>query len=414
MADGCACDRHAQMYLSVEDALTRGLAAADPIMETKILPLSEATGRVLAENCISRVEMPAFDNSAMDGYAVRLSELGEGPLFELPLAGRVAAGDSGAHIAPAGSALRILTGAPVPADFDAVLMQEDCEATPDRIRFTRRPKPGQHIRRAGEDLRAGAPILRRGCEIGPREAAALASAGHGQVTVFRKLKVTIFSTGSELKQPGEDLGPGQIYNSNRYMLRALLDKPWVQLTDAGQVEDDPVILEQVLGQACDSSDLIVTTGGVSVGDEDHMPRLFTKIGGETDVMKVAMKPGKPIMFGRRGDALYIGLPGNPVSAYVTWQIIGSQLMMRRAGLRRVPPAPQQAILAEPLQRRAGRQEYRPVQVDGMAPDGRPRLRLMAPSYSGRVALLAQADGLAVIPAETASLPEGHALDFLRF
>ncbi|MDA7966743.1 gephyrin-like molybdotransferase Glp [Ruegeria sp.] len=414
MADGCGCDRHTHRYLTVEEASRRGLSASDPVTETETLPLARAIGRVLAEDCSSKLDMPAFDNSAMDGYAVRLSDLDAGPDYDLPVAGRIAAGDSGAYSAPAGSALRIFTGAPVPAGFDAVLMQEDCELTEDGIRFARRPKPGQHIRRAGEDLRAGAPILPRGCEIGAREAAALASAGYGEVEVYRKLKVTIFSTGNELRQPGEVLGPGQIYNSNRFMLLALLDKPWIALTDKGPVEDDPALLEQVLRDACDSADLIVITGGVSVGDEDHMPRLFSAIGGETDVMKVAMKPGKPIMFGRRGDALYIGLPGNPVSAYVTWQIIGAPMMARCAGLNLAPPSPEQAVLAEPLQRHPGRQEYRPVVIDGTAPDGRPRLRMMAASYSGRVALLAQADGLAILPADKDSLPAGHPLGFLRF
>lgn len=414
MADGCACDQTAQMYLSVAEALTRGLAAAEPIKDVNSVPLAEATGRVLAEDCTSKVDMPAFDNSAMDGYAVRLADLGERPSYDLPVGGRVAAGDSGVHRAPVGSALRILTGAPVPPEFDAVLMQEDCDVSADRIRFTRRPKPGQHIRRAGEDLKAGSLILRRGCEIGPRQAAALAATGFGRATVHRKLKVTIFSTGNELRQPGEALGPGQIYNSNRFMLRAFLDKPWIDLTDIGPVEDDAVLLERTLRLACDSSDLIVTTGGVSVGDEDHMPRVFSAIGGETDVMKVAMKPGKPIMFGRRGEALYIGLPGNPVSAYVTWQIIGSQMMARRAGLVQAPQTPEAAVLAAPLRRCRGRQEYRPCQVDGVSADGAPRLRLMAPSFSGRVALLAQADGLAVIPAETEMMDEGQTLEFLRF
>lgn len=414
MADGCACDRHAQMYLTVSEAVTRGLSVADPVRDTETVPLIEAIGRVLAADCTSKVDMPAFDNAAMDGYAIRTFDLGSGPMFDLPVAGRVAAGDSGAHDAPAGSALRIFTGAPVPGDFDAVLMQEDCEPTANGIRFTRRPKPGQHIRRDGEDLKAGAPILRRGCEIAAREAAALASAGYGEVAVCRKLRVTIFSTGSELRQPGEALEPGQIYNSNRYMLRALLDKPWIDLTDMGPVEDDPERLEHVLRRACDLSDVVITTGGVSVGDEDHMPRLFGEIGGETDVMKVAMKPGKPIMFGRRGDALYIGLPGNPVSAYVTWQTIGSQMIERRAGLHRRVKVPERAVLTEPLIRRAGRQEYRPVKIEGTAADGAPRLRLMAASYSGRVALLAQADGLVVIPAETEALAAGDVLGFLRF
>lgn len=414
MADGCGCDRLSHMYLTVDDALRRGLSVSDPLTDTETLPLAQSIGRVLAEDCTSKVDMPAFDNSAMDGYAIRMGDLGEGPVFTLPIAGRVAAGDTGAQNVPSGAALRIFTGAPVPPEFDAVLMQEDCEITADGIHFTRRPKPGQHIRRAGEDLKAGGPILRRGCEISAREIAALVSAGFGEVAVYRKLKVVIFSTGSELQHPGAVLEPGQIYNSNRYMLRALMDKPWIDLTDKGAIKDDPALLGQVLRDACDSADLIVTTGGVSVGDEDHMPRLFDEIGGQTDVMKVAMKPGKPIMFGRRGNALYVGLPGNPVSAFVTWQIIGSQMMARRAGLHRAPQSTEQAILAEPLQRRAGRQEYRPVRIDGHTPDGSPRLRLMSASYSGRVALLAQADGLAVIPADTEALPQGHAMSFLRF
>ncbi len=414
MADGCDCDRNALIYQTVDAALTLGLSIAHPVGNTESLPLQQAIGRVLAEECYSRVDMPAFDNSAMDGYAIRTGDLDEGTEFELPIGGRMAAGDSGMHNAPVGSALRIFTGAPVPTEFDAVLMQEDCSVIADRIRFSRRPKPGQHIRRTGEDLEVGAQILSRGCEITAREAAVLASSGHGRVKVYRKLKVTIFSTGSELREPDEVLDPGQIYNSNRYMLLALLNKPWIDLTDCGQIKDDPKLLKRVLEEACETSDLIVTTGGVSVGDEDHMPRLFKEIGGETDVMKVAMKPGKPIMFGRRGDALYVGLPGNPVSAYVTWQIIGSHMMARKAGLSHTQPVCEQAVLAEPLQRQAGRQEFRPVRIEGTSPEGAPQLRCLAASYSGRVALLAQSDGLAVIPAEIANLPEGHRVEFLRF
>ncbi len=414
MADGCACDRNAHTYLSVSDALNRGLAVAEPVEEVEELALEDAIGRVLAEDCVSREDMPAFDNSAMDGYAVRTADLVNNDRFDLPVVGRVAAGDSGRHAAPAGSALRILTGAPVPQGFDAVVMQEDCRLTADGISFTRRPKPGQHIRRKGEDLPAGSPILNRGCQIGPREAGALAAAGYGRITVYRKLRVTIFSTGSELRHPGDPLEPGQIWNSNRFMLRALLDKPWVELADTGPVADDPATLERVLRKACDMSDLIVTTGGVSVGDEDHMPRLFTAIGGETDVMKVAMKPGKPLMFGRRGNALYVGLPGNPVSAYVTWLIVGAHMMARRAGLIYRPDVTERAVLTEPLNRRPGRQEYRPARIEGMTSDGRPRLHLLAPSFSGRVALLAQADGLAVLPADMETLDEGRTLDFLSF
>ena len=407
----------AQAYLPVDEALRRGLALARPVDGTETLALPQATGRVLALDCTSKIDLPAFDNSAMDGYAIRLADIdaqGDAAVYALPLAGRVAAGDTGDLAAPAGSALRILTGAPVPDGFDAVLMQEDCDVTQDTIRFKRRPRPGQHIRRAGEDLPAGAPLLKRGQEIGPREVAALAASGHGHVRVFRKLKVTLFSTGSELRQPGEPLAPGQIYNSNRYMLAALLEKPWIDLVDIGPVEDNPDRLRQVLREACETSDLVVTTGGVSVGDEDHMPRVFADIGGTLDVMKVAMKPGKPIMFGCRGSALYIGLPGNPVSAFVTWQVIGAQLMRRLAGLPDAPLATEQAVLAQPLARHAGRTEFRPVQIDGRTAEGKPRLRLMAPSYSGRLALLAQADGLAIIPAEADALPEGHPLSFLRF
>lgn len=229
----------------------------------------------------------------------------------------------------------IFTGAPVPADCDAGVMQERVTRAGDSVGLDRRPQPGENIRRAGDDLAAGAAILPAGRVIGAREAAALAATGLGRVAVRRPVQVAVFSTGSDLRAPGEPLGPGQIWNSNRFQLRAALAAPWVALDDFGTPPDDPVALQAALEWAAATADLVVSTGGVSVGEEDHLPRLLRAAGGDFAVLKVAMKPGKPVALGQLGGAVYIGRPGNPVSVFVTWAVLGARMAEALAGI----PAP---------------------------------------------------------------------------
>lgn len=411
---GCDCDSAADGLMSLDEALRRGLALAEPVAKTEALPLAEATGRITAMPARAPLPLPPFDNSGMDGYALRLEDLaGAGP-WTLRVAGMIAAGDVPRDDLAPGAAMRILTGAPVPAGADAVIMQERVQRAGDCITFGQRPVPGENIRRRGEDLPQGAEILPAGAEIGPREAGALAAIGAGRVTVRRKLRVAIFSTGSELREPGEPLAPGQIWNSNRYMLQAALDRPWISLQDLGRVPDDPDLLAETLQKAARDADMIITTGGVSVGDADHMPRLLHELGGDIHAMRIAMKPGKPVTLGQLGDAIYVGLPGNPVSAFVTWQVLGLHVLCRRAGLARTGLARTVLPVAHRIRRKPGRQEFRPAKLIRCHETGAERVEFLNPSYSARVALLVAADGLAVIPAEAATVEAGETLEFLRF
>ena len=413
-AEDCGCDRHARKLISLEDAIARGLALVDPVEESESLPLDQAIGRVLAGDGVAALPMPPFDNSAMDGYLLRVADLqGEGP-WEMRVIGRIAAGDKGVAEPETGSVLRILTGAPVPAGFDAVIMQEDVTRDGDIIRFDRRPRLGQHLRRQGEDAKQGEAIVQYGVEIGPRQAGALAAVGASKVSVYRRLRVAIFSTGSELRQPGEKLAPGQIWNSNRYSLLASLQKPWIEVIDMGAISDKPDLLRAALITACETADIVITTGGVSVGDEDHMPRLFQEAGGEMDVMKVAIKPGKPIAFGRLKNAVYVGLPGNPVSAFVTWLVIGERILERRAGLKK--PASNRILVraSKAYSRRPGRCEFRPARYSAQGKGAEGQVELLAPSFSARIALLSGADGLAVIPADSDHVEKGDVLEFIPF
>lgn len=413
LAEDCGCDT-APGLVSLDTAIAQGVGLAAPVPETEILPLATAIGRVLAGTVASPLPLPPFDNAAMDGYALTSSELsGDGP-WRLPVAGRVAAGAAGMPPRPAGTALRILTGAPVPADCDAVVMQEHVTRHEDTILLDRRPRPGLNIRRQGEDLPQGAPILAPGRTIDTREAAALAAVGAAEVAVRRKVRIAFFCSGDELVAPGLPLAPGQIYNSNRYALLAALAKPWIERRDLGAVRDDPVALGEALRAAADWADLVVTTGGVSVGEEDHLPRVVTEAGGRLAVVKVAIKPGKPLTLGRIGSAIYLGLPGNPVAVHVGWSLIGARIADRLAGLVRAQVPETLVTAGFALSRRPGRAELRPARVTGLDAAGRSVVSVLPGSFSARIAELAAADGLVVIPAETTELRPGTPLRFLPF
>lgn len=411
----CGCDEAAVAgkLIPVNIALLRGLRLAEPVVERDCLPLEDAAGRILAQPIRAPVPLPPFDNSAMDGYALCTEDTQGGGPWTLPVAGRIAAGSAGDRLA-AGTAVRILTGAPIPPGADTVVMQENVLREGGRITLDARPRPGLNIRRQGEDLVAGAEILPAGTEIDARRASALAACGAARVAVHRKVRVAIFSTGSELRHPGETLWPGQIWNANRFMLRTALRKPWIELQDLGTVPDDPQELCSVLTQAAHAADLVVSTGGVSVGDEDHMPRLVRDAGGEIHAMHVAMKPGKPVALGRLGRALYVGLPGNPVSAFVTWHVLGAAILGRLGGKMDAGPSKSTVKAGFNADRDPGRCEFRPARIAGYDATGAEIAEALHPSFSARVALLAQADGLVLIPAECERVREGDILEFIRF
>ncbi|MDP2792627.1 MAG: molybdopterin molybdotransferase MoeA [Sulfurisoma sp.] len=314
--------------LSFDDALARLLDAAQPLTETEAAPLLEADGRVLAAPLLSGLDVPPLDNSAMDGYALRCADvLAAGT--RLPVSQRIPAGSVGHHLAP-GSAARIFTGAPVPEGADAVVMQERCERDGDDVIVNHAPRDGENIRRRGEDIRAGAEILAAGTLLTPQALGLAASIGVPRAPTFRRLRVALFFTGDELADPGESLKPGAIYNSNRYVLRAALERLGCAVTDLGIVPDTLEATREALRRASAASDLIVTSGGVSVGEEDHV-KPAVEAEGELGLWKLAIKPGKPLAFGRVGDVDFVGLPGNPVSSFVTFVMLVRPFILKRMG-----------------------------------------------------------------------------------
>ena len=323
--------------LSYEQALEQLLAAARPVAEIRHVPITAAAGRVLAQAQVSTVNVPPLDNSAMDGYAVRLADVAQAGVT-LPVSQRIPAGTVGSAL-QAGTAARIFTGAPVPPGCDAVIMQERCEAVGDSVVINHVPRDGENIRRSGEDIATGAEILPAGIRLRAQEIALAASAGLPELPVHRRVRVGIFFTGDELVQPGEPLPPGAIYNSNRYALRALLEGLGCEVRDLGSVPDRLDATRDALRRAAADNDLIVTSGGVSVGEEDHV-KPAVEAEGRLDMWKIAIKPGKPLAFGEvnkpeGGTAWFIGLPGNPVAAFVTCLMLVRPFILRLQGVDKV-------------------------------------------------------------------------------
>ena len=318
-----------------EDMRAALLAAATPLSTVEQAPTAEALGRVLAVDQISSLDVPPLDNSSMDGYALRCADVPAAGA-RLVVAQRIPAGSVGHTLAP-GTAARIFTGAPIPHGADAVVMQELCSLDGDGVLIDHLPRPGEWIRRAGEDIARGAVVLTAGQRLGPQMLGLAASVGCATLPVFRRLRVALFSTGDELVMPGEPLPPGAIYNSNRYVLRGLLEALGCQVCDLGIVPDSLEATRAALRAAAGSNDLIITSGGVSVGEEDHV-KPAVQAEGQLDLWLVAMKPGKPVAFGRVNDpaggngADFIGLPGNPVSSFVTFMLLVRPFILRRMGV----------------------------------------------------------------------------------
>ena len=334
--------------LSTAEALATLLAAATPIAETESVPTLEALGRVLAADVVSELDVPPTHTSMMDGYAVRIDDLMQGDR-RLPVSQRVPAGHRPEPLV-AGTAARIFTGAPIPPGADAVVMQEQAEAQGDAVAILHTPKAGEWITAQGADIRRGAVILPAGTRLSPQALGLAASIGAARLDVKRRLKVAVFFTGDELTMPGEPLAPGGIYNSNRFTLRALLERLNCQVTDLGIVPDRLDATRDALAAAASGHDLILTSGGVSVGEEDHVkPAVESQ--GRLALWQIAMKPGKPLAFGAvrrdtasgaaaasaRGEAHFIGLPGNPVSSFVTFLLFVRPFLLRLAGVPSVEP-----------------------------------------------------------------------------
>ncbi len=382
-----------------------------PLAATERVNVRESLGRVLAQDVVSPAAIPAHDNSAMDGWAVRFADLAPQGETRLQRIGEVFAGRPFAGTVGAGQAVRIFTGGVMPRGADTVVMQERArdEGATVLVAQGAVTKPGQNRRPAGEDIRAGATVFTRGQALRPAEVGVLASLGIAEVDVYRKLRVAFFSTGDELMPLGTPLAEGQIYDSNRYTVHAMLARLGCEPLDMGVVRDDPAALERAFALAAANADAVITTGGVSVGEADHVKTLLARLG-EVVFWKIAMKPGRPLAYGRIGGAHFFGLPGNPVSAMVTFYQFVRDALLVLQGHREVPVIPTfKATLTSPIRKAPGRTEFQRAQFTRNA-DGSYSVRTTGEQGSGILTSMAYANAFIVLGTDVGDVPAGAVVD----
>lgn len=396
--------------LPVERALARILAGIEPVEGTEALSLRAACGRILAADLVSPRDVPSCDNAAMDGYAMRASDLDPGGPTELVVAGRALAGHPWMGNCPPGTAIRIMTGAPMPAGLDTVVPQESIEAHGGRIRVPPGQRPGQHRRVAGEDLAAGAVALPAGRRLRPADIGLAASLGIDRLVVRRRLRVAFFSTGDELQSIGSPLGKGRIYDSNRYTIGALLDRMGVESRDLGVVPDEREALATAVREGAARADAILSSGGVSVGEADHTREVLSRLG-RVEFWTIAMRPGRPMAYGRIGTARYFGLPGNPVAAMIAFLFLARPALLAMAGAAEAAPVPVPARATAPIRKRAGRTEY-PRGVLAVAPDGALEVTPDPSQGSGVLSAMSRANCVIVLPHDRGPVAPGERVDCL--
>jgi molybdopterin molybdotransferase len=394
--------------LSVEEALQAILADAEPLA-TEVVAIEDARGRVLAAALAARLTQPPFDASAMDGFAVRAADIAKLPAT-LTLIGQAAAGHPFAGCVGAGEAVRIFTGAPVPAGADAIVIQEDTEHTPERVTVRSGPIETDHIRQRGFDFRTGDALLSAGRKLGPRELSLAAAMGYGTISVYRRPLVGILSTGDELVAPGEKPGPGQIVSSNHLGVAALAELAGADVHQLGIARDTRESLASGVA-AAQGCDILVTIGGASVGDHDLVAPVLEAQGMRLAFWKIALRPGKPLMFGRLGATRVLGLPGNPVSALVCSRVFLVPLIRRLAGLPAAAAELATARAAVPLAANGPRQHYMRATLRA-DPDGIPQVAPVRSQDSSLLSPLAMADCLLIRPPYAPAVPVGTPVPIL--
>ncbi len=392
--------------MPVEAALAFIEREIRPVAGSESLALSEALDRVLSQDIRSPMNVPAFTNSAMDGYALRGEDLPQEGAVELTVVGKALAGHPYPGTVGAGEAVRIMTGAPLPQGADTVIMQERVEVLPGgRIRIQPGHQPGENVRQAGEDIAEGEVILTSGRRLAPADLGLLASLGIAEVRCRRRPRVVIFSTGDELCPPGVPLGPGQIYDSNRPTLRALLQRLGVEVLDMGHIGDDPAALRRSFQEAATMGDALITSGGVSVGEADYVKSLLEELG-EVHFWKMAMKPGRPLAFGHLGETAFFGLPGNPVSVVATFYQFVAPALRRLAGETPRRGLTLRAVALERLKKRPGRVDFQRgiLEIDE---NGRIGVRSTGNQGSHVLSSMSRADCFIVIESERSTVEPGE-------
>jgi molybdopterin molybdotransferase len=411
-AHSCCDEGREPSALSVEEARSRIFKAVSPVRARERLPLRSALGRTLAQTVTSGADVPAHTNSAMDGFALRGADLDAQGSSSLSLTGEALAGHPfGGRVGP-GECVRIMTGAPLPEGADTVVMREVTEETDDRVRIVPGQRPGQNVRQAGEDIARGETVLGPGRVLTPADLGMLASLGVAEVEVLRRPRIAFFSTGDELRSLGEPLAEGELYDSNRYSLYGMLARQGMEIRDLGVVRDDPDALREAFLEAADGSDALITSGGVSVGDADHVKSVLQTVG-QADFWKIAMKPGRPLTFGRLGDALFFGLPGNPVAVMVTFYQFLQPALERLAGRDLPSPPSLQARCTEHLRKRPGRTEFLRG-VLSTAYDGTLEVRRAGRQGSGILRSMSLANCFVVLPEEASEVSSGDSVSVQPF
>lgn len=403
-----ACDCAGDALRPVDEAIAELLARAPAPPPVEYVAVGKALGRVLAEPLRAPFEVPAWDNSAMDGYALRAADLPTAGGC-LPLAGRIAAGDAASQALPAGHAVRIFTGAPLPPGADTVVAQEHCRLEGGQL-WLPPVKGGEHVRKRGEEVAAGALVLAAGQRLRAQELGLLASFGVARVAVYRRLRVGLLSSGNELREPGEVLQPGQIHNANRYSLAGVLESLGLEVHDYEIMADELAASRDALSLAASEWDLLITSGGVSVGEEDHLKQAIRELG-ELHLWRLAIQPGKPLAFGSVGGKPWIGLPGNPAAALITALVVARPFLLRAQGCLSVLPQPLRMPAGFAWTKPNARRQYLRARLQEQ--DGQLRVCLHPQQGSAMLTSACWADGLAVIDVGS-TLEQGDLLDYLPF
>ena len=406
------CDDYDPNSMPVDQARQYIKSFLDPVEHKESITLHTALGRVLAQDIRATHNVPNHDNSAMDGYAFNADDLNEG-LTRLKVTGAIFAGNplTGSYVR--GACVRIMTGAAIPTGADTVIAQERVETLDDSIQFKDIPTRGANVRLTGEDLQAGQVVLNIGHRISPADLGLIASLGIGEVMVYRKLRVSFFSTGDELASIGSTLETGQVYDSNRYTLFGILSRMGVEIQDLGAIPDDPLLLEKTLIKAAESSDVILTSGGVSVGEADYMKQLLQKLG-QVLFWKIAMKPGRPLAFGKIGNAHYFGLPGNPVAVMVTFYQFVRQAMLVLMGQPNPAPTPMlNVICTTPIRKLKGRTEFQRG-ILFTSEDGNWKVKTTGNQSSGVLSSMSQANCFIVLNDDVGNVEAGSTVKVQLF